>query len=79
MKGLGKQEKLLWGIMMNNVKLGRPIGVREGHGKGSNRKKVQIGLYPDDIKILNKLENIMDISKSGVVRYALEKVYADKS
>jgi len=64
---------------MQNVRLGRPIGTRDGHAVGSDRKKVQFGLYPDDIATLKRLENTLNISKSGVVRYAIERLNADKS
>lgn len=60
--------------MMKSVKLGRPSGIRDGHGVGSSRKKVQIGLYPDDISKLIKLEEKYNVSRSEIVRMALIKM-----
>jgi hypothetical protein len=54
-------------------KVGRPVGSRDGSNL-SERSKVQIGLYPEDEAHLNRLGRALNLSRSGVVRYALEKL-----
>ena len=54
-------------------KLGRPAGLRAGQ-KVSERKNVTFGFYPEDIQRLNKLEETLNISQAGVVRYAIERL-----